>query len=67
MEQEINLAMKIFNGISHISQLREESIFQGSSSGTLVNHLGQEETYVARGPLEINKVLDSNCSFLDLI
>jgi hypothetical protein len=44
MEQEINLAMNIFNGISLIGQLREESLFQRFSSGTVINHLGQQET-----------------------
>jgi hypothetical protein len=67
MEQEINLAMSIFNGISLIGQLREESFFQKFSSGTLIKQLGQQETYVIRRPLEINGVLETNCGFLVLI
>jgi hypothetical protein len=44
MEQEINLAMNIFNGISIIGQLREEHLFQRFSPGTAINNLSQQET-----------------------
>jgi hypothetical protein len=67
MEQEINPAMNIFHDISLIGQLCEESIFQRSSSGTVIDYLGQEDPHVARGPLDINSVLDTNNGFLILI
>jgi hypothetical protein len=41
MEQEINLAMNILNGVSLIGQLGEELIFQWLTSGTVIGHLGQ--------------------------
>jgi hypothetical protein len=67
MEQEINFAMNIFNGLSYVSQLREESPFQRFSSGTGINHRRQQETYVARRPLGVSSVLDTNCGFLIVI
>jgi hypothetical protein len=41
MEQEINLAMNVLNGISLIGQLGEELSFQWLTPGTVINHLGQ--------------------------